>query len=131
MSRTSIVDMSNSLLMGLDFVGTAIERRREHPVTIGGRAQRRYLNYVQGLVPRDYRPDLHPDIRRKRYFKQEGIQAAPANVYTMLLATFAAWPLLPLTQTINLIRWAKHRLGSTPSRGGTPRHADDVSEASS
>ena len=129
---TPIVDLSNSLLMGLDFVGTAIERRRPHPVTIGGRAQRRYLDYVQGLVPDDYRPDLHPDLRVKRYFKSERIQASPANVYVMLIATFAAWPLLPITQTINLIRWGKSRFGpEPPSSRGEPRHADDASDASS
>lgn len=126
---TPILDLSNSLLMGLDFVGTSIERRRERPVTIGGCAQRRYLDYVEGLVPSDYRPDLHPDLRVKRYFKQEGIQTAPTNVYVMALATFLAWPLLPITQTINLIRWARDRSGrKSEDRGQRP--SDDASEDS-
>lgn len=130
MNQTPIVDMSNSLLMGLDFVGTAIERGRDHPVTIGGCAQRRYLDYIQNLVPPNYRPDLHPDIRLKRYFREEGIKGAPTNVYILLIATFVAWPLLPLTQAINLFRWAKRRF-SSPSNGHQPSHSDDVSEASS
>ena len=132
MSGTPIVDMPNSLLMGLDFVGTAIERGRDQPVTIGGCAQRRYLDYIQSLIPPDYRPDLHPDIRLKRYFREERIKGAPANVYVMLVATFAAWPLLPVTQTINLLRWAKRRFGPTPSDDEpTQRHADEVSDVSS
>ncbi len=130
MSRTPIVDVANSFLMGLDFVGTALERSRERPVTIGGCAQRRYLDYVWSLVPPDYRPDLHPDLRLKRYCLEEGIKGAPANVYTMLIATFAAWPLLPLTQAINIVRWAKRRLGSMPSNGHPGPQADDASEAS-
>lgn len=132
MSQTPIVDMPNSLLMGLDFVGTAIERGREDPVTIGGCAQRRYLDYVQSLVPPDYRPDLHRDVRLKRYFREERIKGAPANVYVMLVATFAAWPLLPITQTINLIRWAKRRFRATPSNDEpAQRQTDEVSDASS
>ncbi|MFB6285953.1 MAG: hypothetical protein ABEK03_05180 [Candidatus Bipolaricaulia bacterium] len=130
MSQMPIVDMPNSFLMGLDFVGTAIERGRDQPVTIGGCAQRRYLAYVWSLVPPDYRPDLHPDLRLKRYVHEEGIKGAPANVYTMLIATFAAWPLLPFTQAINVVRWAKRRLGSVRSNGPPGPHADDASEAS-
>ena len=130
MSATPIVDLSNSFLMGLDFVGTAIERGRDHPVTIGGCAQRRYLDYIRSLIPPDYRPDLHPDLRLKRYFKREDIQAAPSNVYVMVLASFAAWPLLPLTQTINLVRWARRRFGSRRATASETAH-DDVSDASS
>lgn len=132
MSQTPIVDMPNSLLMGLDFVGTALERGRPTAVTIGGRAHRRYLDYLQSLVPSDYRPDLHPDLRMKRYFQEERIKGSPTNVYAMAIATFAAWPLLPLTQTINLVRWLRYRFGSVPSHDDASRpHPDDVSDASS
>ncbi len=132
MSQTPIVDMPNSLLMGLDFVGTAVERGHPTPVTIGGQAHRRYLDYLQSLVPPDYRPNLHPDLRMKRYFQEEQIRGSPTNVYVMLIATFAAWPLLPLTQAINVIRWIKRRLRSAPSRRDPSRsQSDDVSDASS
>lgn len=132
MSQTPIVDVPNSLLMGLDFVGTAIERGRSTPVTIGGRAHQRYMDYLQSLIPSDYRPDLHPDLRLKRYFQEERIKGSPTNVHVMLIATFAAWPLLPLTQAINLARWLRRRVGSAPSRQDPSRpQADDVSDASS
>lgn len=103
--------------MGLDVIGTVAERRSERPVTIGGRAHRRYLDYVRSFVPGDYRPDLHPDLRVKRYFRAQGMRVAATNVYIALAATFLFWPLIPVIQPFNLYRYVRSRASRARERG--------------
>lgn len=111
-----IYDLSNSFLMGLDLVGMALERRSASPATLGGRAHRRYMEYVRGFVPEDFRPDLHPEVRVQRYFQVEGLHIAPANVYVALAATFLSWPLLPVIQLLNLLNLLRSRLARRRDR---------------
>jgi hypothetical protein len=109
MRTTKIYDIGNSVLMGLDVLGTIMELKSENPVTIGGRAQKRYRQYVRSFVPEDYEPTLHPDLRVKRYFQAQGLELAPINVYAGWIATFFSWVLLPILQPINLYRWMQLR----------------------
>lgn len=109
---TKIYDIGNSVLMGLDVLGTVLELKSENPVTIGGRAHQRYRTYVKSLVPHDYEPYLHPDLRVKRYFQAQGLEVAPINVYAGWIATFLSWVFFPILQPINLYclvraRWLK------------------------
>lgn len=106
-----IYDIGNSVLMGLDVLGTVLELKSENPVTVGGRAQKRYREYVRSFVPADYEPALHPDHRVKKYFQAQGREIAPINIYAGWFATFFSWVLLPILQPINLFRWMQARWG--------------------
>jgi hypothetical protein len=116
-----IYDLGNSMLMGLDVLGTVLELNSENPVTIGGRAHQRYREYVKSFVPEDYHPNLHPDLRVKRYFQAQGLKVAAVNVYAAWIATFFSWILLPILQPINLFRVirARRKAGSAPLESGT------------
>jgi len=107
--KLKIYDLADSVLMGLDVLGTVTELKSENPVTIGGRAQRRYRQYVQSFVPKDYEPELHPDLRVKKYFQAQGLEVAAMNVYAAWIATFFSWPLFPLIQSVNLYRLVRAR----------------------
>lgn len=107
MTTTKIYDIGNSILMGLDVLGLIAELKRAHPVTIGGCAQRRYRDYIKSFVPADYEPQLHPDLRIKRYFNAQGLELAAVNVYAAWIATFFSWITLPIIQPINLYRLLK------------------------
>lgn len=113
---TEIYDLRDSLLMGLDVVGTALELGSDQPVTVGGRAHWRYRRYLLSFLPEGFRPELPPDLRVKRYFRAQGLRLAPANVYIALVATFLSWPLVPILQPLNLCRFLRHRL-ARPSEG--------------
>jgi hypothetical protein len=106
---TKIYDISNSVLMGLDVLGTALELKKENPATIGGAALKRYRSYIKSFVPEDFAPDLHPDLRTKKYFQSEGLELATVNIYAGWVATFFSWLLLPILQPINLVRILKAR----------------------
>lgn len=101
---TKVYDIGNSVLMGLDVLGTVLELKSENPVTIGGRAYQRYRKYVKSFVPHDYEPNLHPDLRVKKYFQAQGLEVASINVYAGWIATFFSWVLFPIIQPINLYR---------------------------
>ena len=109
MATYKIYDLGNSVLMGLDVLGTVLELKKEDPITVGGRAHRRYREYLQRFVPENYEPDLHPEIRVKKYFQAQGLEVAPMNVYAAWIATFFSWPLFPLVQAINLYRLMRAR----------------------
>jgi len=112
-----IYDVGNSVLMGLDVLGTMIELKSENPVTIGGRAHKRYREYIKSFVPDDYEPELRPDLRVKKYFQAQGLEVAAMNVYAAWIATFFSWPLFPIIQPINLYRWVRARwLKAEPSK---------------
>lgn len=106
---TKIYDIGNSVVMGLDVLGTALELKKENPVTIGGAALKRYRSYIKSFVPEDFAPDLHPDLRTKKYFQSEGLEIASINIYAGWVATFFSWLLLPFIQPINLVRVLKAR----------------------
>jgi hypothetical protein len=106
---TKIYDIGNSVLMGLDVLGTVLELKKDDPVTIGGCAHKSYREYIQSLVPGDYEPKLHPDLRVKKYFQAEGLEVASINVYAGWIATFFSWILLPVIQPINLYRLIRSR----------------------
>jgi len=119
MATYKIYDLGNSVLMGLDVLGTVLELKKEDPITIGGRAHRRYREYLQSFVPESYEPDLHPEIRVKKYFQAQGLEVAPMNVYAAWIATFFSWPLFPIVQAINLYRLVRAKA----RRGGEPQGA--------
>ncbi len=126
MENTKIYDIGNSVLMGLDVLGTVLELKSENPVTIGGRAHKRYREYVQSLVPKDFEPDLHPDLRVKKYFQAQGLEVAAINVYAGWIATFFSWILLPIIQPINLYRllrarWSRRAESRRSSEEKAPR----------
>lgn len=104
LQSTKVYDIGNSVLMGLDVLGTVLELKSENPVTIGGRAHQRYRKYVKSFVPHDYEPNLPPDLRVKQYFQAQGLEVASINVYAGWLATFFSWLLFPIIQPINLSR---------------------------
>ena len=104
-----LYDIGNSVLMGLDILGTALELKSKNPVTIGGCAQRSYREYIQSLVPTDYEPNLRADLRVQQYFRTQGLEVASANIYVGWIATFFSWMLLPLVQSINLYRLIRAR----------------------
>lgn len=110
--------------MGLDVLGTVMELKSKDPVTIGGRAHRRYREYIRSFVPEDYEPELHPDLRVKKYFQAQGLEVAAMNVYAAWIATFFSWPLFPIIQPINLYRWVRARLFKPePSKAAERRTA--------
>src|SRR5574337_703826 len=102
MYTTKIYDIGNSIIMGLDVLGTALELKKENPVTIGGQALKRYRKYIASFVPAHFAPDLHTDLRLKKYFQAEGLEIAAINIYAGWIATFFSWLLLPIIQPINL-----------------------------
>lgn len=104
-----IYDIGNSVLMGLDVLGTVLELKSENPATIGGCAHKSYREYIRSLVPGDYQPNLHPDLRVKKYFQAQGLEVASINVYAGWIATFFSWILLPILQPINLYRLIRAR----------------------
>ena len=95
--------------MGIDVVGTALELKKQNPVTIGGKALQDYRKYIKSFVPDDFAPELHEDLRTKKYFQAEGLEMAAINVYAGWIATFFSWLLLPIVQPINLYRVIKAR----------------------
>jgi len=101
--------------MGLDVLGTALELKKEHPITIGGKALKRYRQYIQSFVPEEFAPDLHPDLRTKKYFQAEGLEVASINIYAGWIATFFSWLLIPIIQPINLYRVIKARFDNKNS----------------
>ncbi len=107
--NVKVYDIGNSVLMGLDVLGTVLELKSKNPVTIGGCAHKRYREYVKSLVPSDYEPNLHPDLRVKKYFQAQGLEVASINVYAGWIATFFSWVLLPILQPINLWRMVRAR----------------------
>jgi len=107
--QTKIYDIGNSVLMGLDVLGTVLELKKEDPVTIGGCAHKSYREYIRSLVPCEYEPKLHPDLRVKKYFREHGLEVAPLNIYAGWIATFFSWVLLPILQPINLYRRLRAR----------------------
>lgn len=106
---TKIYDIGNSVLMGLDVVGTAMELKKENPVTIGGCAHKSYRQYIRSLLPSDYEPSLHSDLRVKKYFRSQKLEVASINIYAGWIATFFSWILLPILQPINLYRLIQAR----------------------
>ncbi len=109
MTTTKIYDIGNSVLMGLDVLGLISELKSQHPVTIGGCAQQRYRQYINSFVPAEYEPQLHPDLRTKRYFHAQGLEVAAVNIYAAWIATFFSWIFLPIIQPINLYRLVRAR----------------------
>jgi len=109
MHTTKIYDISNSIIMGLDVLGTALELKAENPVSVGGKALKRYRRCIASFVPESFAPALHPDLRLKRYFQAEGLEIAAINIYAGWIATFFSWLLLPILQPINLMRALKAR----------------------
>ena len=107
--QTKIYDIGNSVLMGLDVLGTALELKKENPVTIGGCAHKGYREYIKSLVPSEYESNLHSDLRVKKYFRTEGLEVASINIYAGWIATFFSWVLLPILQLINLYRMIQAR----------------------
>ncbi len=123
---TKIYDIGNSILMGLDVLGTVTEMHSNDPVTIGGKACKRNRDYIKSLVPEDYEPGLSSDMRVRKYFKEEGLEVAPINIYAGWISTFFSWPLFLVIQPINLYnklrqrreeRALKHRLQTKPENG--------------
>ena len=104
-----VYDIKDSVLMGIDVIGTTLELKSENPVTVGGKANKRYLEYVRSFVPEEYEPHLNDDIRVKKYFQKEGLEVAPLNVYAGWMATFLSWIFLPITQPINLYNFARSK----------------------
>lgn len=102
-TTTKIYDIGDSIIMGLDVLGliTELKSPLDQRVTIGGRAEARYRKYINGFVPDDYETGLHPALRTKKYFRENGLEVAPSNVYAAGVATPFSWVFLPIVQPIN------------------------------
>ena len=107
--RRSIYDLPDSLVMGIDPVGTFLERGESDPVTVGGRAEWRFRARMEAHLPADYEPGLRQTERIKRYFQAQGFELARANVYAGVVATFCSWFLMPVILPLNLFRLARQR----------------------